>query len=78
MNPMSAILLSAVVVVAGKWSQDKQLDIKLVVSGAFIAIVLSVMSEANDKLARQFALLILVSIVFVYGPTIFKKTGLTK
>jgi hypothetical protein len=77
MSPMNAVLLSAVIVIAGRWSQNKPLDIKLVVAGAFIAIVLSVMSEANDKFARQFALLILISLVFVYGPTIFAKTGLT-
>ena len=78
MNPTSAIVLTGAIVALGKWAKGDKIDIKLVVGGAFAAIVLVVFAEVNDKYARAMALLILVAAVYSYGPTLVKKAGLTK
>lgn len=66
MNP-GLVLLSGVVVVAGRWTQNKPLDLPAVVALFFLAIMVSILSQVNEEIGRGFAVLILVSVVYVYG-----------
>lgn len=75
-SPAGSIALTAVTVTTGRWAQGKILSARPVVGLAFTAVIIAVMSEANYEFAAQFALLILVASVFVYGPAISKKLGL--
>lgn len=78
MNATTFIVLTAAVVVAGQWAQDKLITMKLVVGGTFLAIALGIMSQMNEKLGMTFAALIFTTAVFTYGPDIVKGLGLTK
>lgn len=78
MNVTNAVVLTAFLVVAGRWSESKPLDIKVAVGTGGLAIFMSVLNSANEDLASKFAVLVLVGAVFLYGPAIAKKAGLTK
>lgn len=77
MNPLTSTALASIIVLTGTWAKGKEISIRLVVGGLFLAIGLSVMAEVNDKLARAFGLLIVVTALYVYGIDIVKKLGLT-
>lgn len=78
MNTTNAVLMTGLIVVAGRWSSDKPLDIKLAVGTAGLALFLAVLNSNSPELASKFAVLILVGAVFMYGPGIAKKAGLIK
>lgn len=78
MDTSTSALLTSVLVVSGQWANGKGITTRVVLGGIFLAIVLSVMSNANEKLAKQFGLLILVGAVITYVPTILTKTGIGK
>lgn len=78
MNPLSAALLTGVIVVAGKWSEGKTPNIDNGIGVAGIAIGLALMDQANSKLATSFAWLIVLSVTIVYLPKIVKGAGLAK
>lgn len=78
MDTTNAVLMTGVLVVGGRWAQDKPLDIRIAVGTAGLALFLAVINASQPDLASKFAVLILVSAAFLYGPAIFKKTGLTK
>lgn len=78
MNTTNAVLMTGLVVVAGHWASGKSLSIRLAVGTAGLSLFLAVLNESNPELAAKFAVLILVGAVFMYGPGIFKKAGLTK
>lgn len=72
MNVTSIILLAGILVVAGQWAQGKNLDIKIGIGVAFVAIALSAMAQANQELAVQFAWLIFVGAFVFNGIPLFK------
>lgn len=78
MNTTNAVLMTSLIVVAGRWANEKPLDIKLAVGTAGLALFLAVINASQPELASKFAVLILLSAVFLYGPGIVKKAGLTK
>lgn len=78
MDTSTSALLTGVIVTAGQWSQGKGLTVRVILSAVFLAIMLTVLSQANEKLAKQFALLILVGAVITYTPSIIEKSGLGK
>lgn len=78
MNTTNAVLMTGLVVVSGRWASGKPLDIRLAVGTAGLALFLAVINSSSPELASRFAVLVLVTAVFMYGPTIAKKAGLTK
>lgn len=79
MDTTTLTVLSVVIVTVGQWSKkDGKVSIKLVVGGMVLAIMLAAMDSANEKLARQFAALILVTVLLTYMIPIAKKLGFTK
>ncbi len=77
MNALTSTMLTALIVIGGRWADDKKLNIQVVVGLMFMGISLALLSEANEKFARQFGLLIVAGAVFVYGGQIVGKSGLT-
>lgn len=63
----TAVVTTGIVVVAGRWAKKKQVEVPVIVGTAATAIFLSVLSSANEQLASQFGLLILVGAVLIYG-----------
>jgi hypothetical protein len=76
-NPVSTALITGAMVVAGKWSEGKSPNIDNALGVAGIAIGLSLMEQANERLAAMFGWLIVLSVTIVYFPKIAKGTGLT-
>jgi uncharacterized protein involved in response to NO len=77
-SPVGSLALTGVVVTTGRWSKGQPLAARPVIGLAFAAVVIALLSEADAGFASQFAFLILVGSLFVYGPDIVKKVGLTK
>lgn len=75
MDTTTSVIATGVVVTTGRWAQEKQLNMKMFVGFGAVAIFLAVMQSGNEKLAEQFAALILVSAVLIYGVPIGKKLG---
>lgn len=79
MDTTSATVAACLIVVVGQWAKkDGTVSIKLVVGMMVLVLMLSMLGSANEKLAKQFATLILVGAVFTYFVPITKKLGLTK
>ncbi len=78
MDTTTSVVLSAVVVAAGRWSQGQSVTIKIVVGGAVLAVMLAGLESANADLASKFALLVLVTSLLVYLVPIVRKLGYAK
>lgn len=78
MNSVSAALITGALIVAGKWASGKAPNLDNAVGVAGIAVGLSLMDQANPKLASAFGWLIVLSVAIVYIPRITKATGLAK
>lgn len=79
MDTTTTTVLTVVIVTVGQWAKkDGTISIKLVVGGMVLVLMLSAMDSANEKLAKQFAMLILVSALLMYAVPIAKKLGYSK
>lgn len=78
MDTTNAAVLTGVVVTTGRWAENQKLEMRVVVGSAFLALGLAALSSVNDKLARNFGVLILVAAVFRYALPIIQKTGIVK
>lgn len=67
MNTTASVVLTGVVVGAGHIVREKKVPSKVFVGVGFLAIALAAMNEVNAELASQFAVLILVGAVLMYG-----------
>lgn len=74
----SSAVLTGTVVTAGRWSEGKQLSMRVIVGATFLAVGLSVLSELNPDLGSAFGALILVAALLRYTVPIVRKTGLAK
>lgn len=78
MNTTNIVVLASIVTVTGQWSEGKGLSIRVVIGATIFALMLGAMNEASPKLAQQFALLLLVAVVWRYGRGIVNKTGIAR
>lgn len=79
MDTTTSVVAAVLIVAVGQWAKkDGKIGIKLVIGLMFLAIFLSALSSANEKLAQQFAALILVGAVLTYFLPIAKKLGYSK
>lgn len=79
MDTTTSVVLTSLVVTAGQWAKkDEGPSIKIVVGGMVLAVILSAMSQANEKLASQFSALVLVGALLIYVQPITKKLGFSK
>lgn len=69
------LLAAGGIVVAGRMIQGKPQTARVIVGIFFLAIFVSLIGEANEKLARQYALLLFIVAALGYGPTIFAAIG---
>lgn len=79
MDTTTSTVIAGVIVAVGQWAKkDGTVSIKLVVGMMVLVLMLSALDSAQPKLAKQFAALILVTVVFTYAIPITKKLGFTK
>ena len=76
MDTTTAVVAAVVIVTVGQWAEKNgSVSIKLVVGMMVLAIMLSMLDSANPKLAKQFAVLVLVGAAFTYTLPIADKLG---
>jgi len=79
MDTTTSVVLTGVVVFAGQWAEkNKGPSIKIVVGGLVLAVMLSAISQSNEKIGQQFALLVLIGALLKYVIPISKKLGFTE
>jgi len=78
MNTTTSVVATGVIVIAGRWANDKPIELRIVIGAGAFALGLSLLSGADPELASKFALLVLIVALFRYGPHIMNKVGLTK
>lgn len=76
MNTTTSAVAAGATVAFGRWAQGKQVDIKIGIGTAGVALILSLLAQADEKLAQQFGLLILLAALFAYVPSIVDKLNL--
>lgn len=75
MKPTMVVMVAAGIAVLGTWSKDKELNPRIVVGGAVIAITFAILSDTQPKIASDFSWLILATTTGVYGDQLFKAIG---
>lgn len=75
-SPVNAAVLTGATVTVGQWSSGNPLAMKHIIGASFLAISLAAMNEVSPKLASQFAVVIMIGVLFRWGPAIFHKVGL--
>lgn len=75
MDTTTSVVATGLVVGFGRWADEKEISIKMFVGLGAVAIFLALISASDEKLGSQFALLILISAVLVYGVPIGTKLG---
>jgi hypothetical protein len=74
-NTTNAVILSAILTVAGQWARKKPLTVKVGVGAVFTALALASLANIDQKLAGDFAVLILVASTLYNGPVLFAAVG---
>lgn len=75
MKASTSMTLIAAIALAGRWSEDKKLDMRVVIGLAVMAVLLSILVEWDAELADQFGVLILLGAGFIYLPRLVKGLG---
>lgn len=78
MDTTTATATSIVVVIAGRWAQDKPISGTVVVGGAALALFLAVLDNVDSGLASKFGLAVLLTALFTYGVPLARKLGWTR
>lgn len=79
MDTTTAAVATGVTVTVGQWAEKGEgPKIKVIVGMLVLAYALSILAAGNEKLANQFATLILIGVFFRYAIPITKKLGFSK
>lgn len=71
MNTTDIIVVTALVVVAGQWAENKPLSMRIGLGAAFAAIGLAVLTRMDSGLGTGLAVTALVAATLNYGPALF-------
>lgn len=78
MNTNTYVIGTVAVAVAGRWAEDKPLDVRVAVGAAGYAIGLALINTADSGVASKIALAVMLTALFRYVPAIVTKTGIVK
>lgn len=76
MPPIIAALAVGALTYLGRAARNEPMTIKTVVGIAGLALMLSIIEQADKKLAQQFGLLVLVGTLLAHWQVIVKASGL--
>lgn len=76
MSPILASILTGAITTFGRWARGKTLDMNTVIGVVVLAITLTLIEQANEKLAKAFALLVVVAVSVAHVGVILDATGL--
>lgn len=72
---VTALGVSAAIVIASRWAQGKPLDAKVGVGAAFAAIFLTTLYTYSPQLGKGMTAIVLVTTIVVDGPPLFAALG---
>lgn len=75
MNTTTTVVGTGAIVAAGRWANGQTLDIKIAIGIGVFALALSLLGNADERLAGQFALAVFILACFRYLPGIVQKLG---
>jgi len=89
MTTVASAIVATLIVIVGRWAQKKPMEIRIVVGLMFMAIILAVVDQINEKFARALGMMVVVAALFLppegingksepYLISIGKKVGFTK
>lgn len=78
MSPGTVTVATGAVVMAGRWSQGKGIELNIAVALVTLGFILSILADANPKFASRLGLLIFVGALFTYVPFIVGKQAFYK
>lgn len=78
MDTTSWLLLAGLVVVAGRWSQGKGMDVPAVVALTLVAAMVAILAQIQPKIANLMTILVVVVVTLTYGESILTKVRLAK
>lgn len=76
-NTTTAVVATAAIVAAGRWAQEKPIDVSIAIGAAAFGIGLSLIAAADAKIASQFAFMVAFLAAVVYLPSLVDKIGWT-
>lgn len=74
----TTVLATAGITALGLWSVDKKISMKFVVGSGVYAAGLAIVGEANPEFAAKLGLLVFITALLVYAPSVAVKLGLVK
>jgi hypothetical protein len=77
-SPISSAAATAGIVVVSNVLAKKPVTSRLIIGSGVYLFFLAALNESRPELAAQFAILVLVAVLFTYTPTLFKGLGLDK
>lgn len=75
MNTTAVAVGTSGIVVAGRWSQGKPLELKIAVGLGVYVLSLATLQAVDERLGLGFALITIFSAALVYLPSIVEKLG---
>lgn len=78
MKTVHILLLAGIIVVSGRWSQDKKIDLGIAVAMAVGVLGTAILSNLIPEVGQPFAYLLLVSALLVYAVPLFQKLKVLK
>jgi hypothetical protein len=75
MKSTTVIIFASIVVVTGRWARHKEVDTSIVVGGIMLALLIQIMSAANEPLAEKFSWLILFAVLGSNAEDLMKAVG---
>lgn len=74
MKASSIVLVAALIVLLGRWSQGKKIEATIVVGGLFSALIISMIDGSQPKIAKGFAYIFLAVATLTYIGEILNNT----
>lgn len=75
MKASNIVLLTALIVLLGRWARGQGVDAKIVIGGLFAALIISMMDSSQPALAKGFAWLFFAGAALEYTGTILGNTA---
>ena len=77
MNTTQTVVVTGLIVVAGRWQKQEPIDVSIAVGGATLAVGLGILSNFNEPFARLMGYAVLLAALYAYLPGLIRALGFT-
>lgn len=78
MTSVVSALVVGVITYLGRVARGKNMDINLIVGIGGLAVTFALIEEVDEKLAKQFELLVVLGVLLAHWPVIVKAAGFSQ